>query len=208
MLRSGFSLLLDLSPSVLRLCGHSTCLPKWSELLLEMFAGVQDPLGSRGADIPWTTLSQQSISAYPPGGRELTHGPSGFWSYILTQNCRCAQTGWRRAGGDCVCECEMSREGDHGTHRTGWRLLSQWGLVSCVQGNETCDTFALSVEKPRRAFRDQLVLRLPDRRSGCSPSPADAPSGRLCALLCFLPASSPPPPPGLLLQLVACRTQS
>lgn len=152
--RSRFSLLLDLSSSVLWLWGHCTCLPKRSELLLEMFAGVQDPLGSRGADIPWTTLSQQSISACPPWGHELTHGPSGFWSYILTQNCRSAQTGCRRAGGDSVCVSEMRRKGDHGTHRTGWHLISQQSLVSCVQRNETCNIFVLNVEKSRKAFRD------------------------------------------------------
>ena len=54
----------------------------------------------------------------------------------------------------CVCVFVMSREGDHGTHRTGWHLLSQWSLVSCVQGNETCDIFVLNVEKSRKAFRD------------------------------------------------------
>ena len=120
--RSRFSLLLDLSPSVLWLCG----LPKRSELLLEMFAGVQDPLGSRGADIPWTTLSQQSISAFSSWGHELTHGPSGFWSYLLTQNCRSTQTGWRRAGGDsmCVCVCVCVRE-----RWAGREIMGHTGLV-------------------------------------------------------------------------------
>lgn len=81
---------------MLRLCGHSMGLPKWSELLLEMFAGVQDPLGS--------TLSQQSISAYPPGGHELTHGPSGFWSHILTRTAGVhRQAGEGLVGTVCVC---------------------------------------------------------------------------------------------------------